>query len=157
LRHSSQLTTRVLVGSIGAVFLAVAEEPTLNAVAITASEETILTERLVGDQQRLHLALLVLQLAVLHRVLPIAGLLLDIEVQAGRTANGLETLNRRRRKRLAAGSIVSSEAPIKLLECIFESKIQFRIEEAIRGISGDLISIKAKANISHDSPMRCTE
>jgi hypothetical protein len=92
LRNSTSLTTRVLVGSVGAVFLAIAEESALDAVAVTAGEESVLAERLVGDQQRLHLALFVLQLAVLHRIFPVASLLLDVEVQTGRTTNGLETL-----------------------------------------------------------------
>lgn len=47
---------------------------------------------LVGDEQRLHLALLVLRLAVLHRIFPVARLLLDVEVQTGWTTNGLQAL-----------------------------------------------------------------
>lgn len=43
-------------------------------------------------QQRLHTTLLVLALAVLHRLLPVAGLLLNVEVQTGRTTDGLKTL-----------------------------------------------------------------
>jgi len=43
-------------------------------------------------EQGLHTALLVLGLAVLHRLLPVASLLLDIEVQTSRATNGLQAL-----------------------------------------------------------------
>jgi len=41
---------------------------------------TYRTERLVGVQQRLDFALLVLELAVLHSIFPVARLLLNVEV-----------------------------------------------------------------------------
>lgn len=56
----SQLTTRVLIGTVAAIFLSVTEESTLNAVSVTASQEPVLTQRLVGDKERLHFTLLVL-------------------------------------------------------------------------------------------------
>lgn len=89
---SAALTARVFVGTVAAVLLAVAEEAALDAVSVAARQEAVLAERLVGDEQRLHLALLVLRLAVLHRILPVARLLLDVEVQTGWTANGLQAL-----------------------------------------------------------------
>lgn len=86
------LTAAVLVGAIGAVLLAVAEQAALHAQGVAAREEALLADRLVGVQQRLDLALLVLQLAVLDGVLPVARLLLNVEEQTGRTANRLQTL-----------------------------------------------------------------
>lgn len=43
-------------------------------------------------QQRLHATLLVLALAVLHRLLPVTGLLLNVEVQTGWATDRLQTL-----------------------------------------------------------------
>lgn len=91
-----KLTASVLIGTIGAVLLAVAEQTTLNAVAIAAGQEAVLAEWLVCVQQRLHTALLVLALAVLNRLLPVAGLLLNIEVQTSGAANSLQTLQIKR-------------------------------------------------------------
>lgn len=50
-------------------------------------------------QQRLDTTLLVLALAVLHRLLPVTGLLLNVEVQTGGTTDGLQTLWIRERAR----------------------------------------------------------
>lgn len=83
------LTARVLVGSITAILLSVTEESTFDAVAVAARQESILTQRFVGEQQRLHLALLVFHFAVFHGIFPVAGLLLDVEKQTGWTANSL--------------------------------------------------------------------
>lgn len=55
-----QLTTWIFVRSICAVFFAVTEETSLNTVSITASQESILTKWLIGDQQGLHFTLLIL-------------------------------------------------------------------------------------------------
>ena len=96
---SAQLTTTVLVGSIGAVFLSVAEEATLNAVAVSAGEEALLAQGLVGVQERLDLTLLVLQLAVLHGVLPVARLLLNVKIQTGWATNRLQALSMWSRRR----------------------------------------------------------
>lgn len=87
-----KLTAGILIRSICAVLLSVAEKPALDAVAITAREESVLAERLVGHQKRLHLALLVLELAVLDGLLPVARLLLDVEEETGWTADGLQAL-----------------------------------------------------------------
>lgn len=73
-----ELTTSIFIGSIIAVLFTVTEEPTLNAIAITTSEIPVLAERFIGYQQRLHFALLVLELAVLNGFLPIARLLLNV-------------------------------------------------------------------------------
>lgn len=86
------LTTGVLIGSIRAILLAVAEESALNAVSIAAGEESVLAQGLIRMEQGLHAALLVLGLAVLHRLLPVASLLLDIEVQTSRATDGLQAL-----------------------------------------------------------------
>lgn len=86
------LTARVFVGPIRAVLLPVTEQPPLYTIPITTRQEAILTERLIRKQQRLHLPLLVLQLAILHRVLPIAGLLVNVEVQTSGTSDRLKTL-----------------------------------------------------------------
>lgn len=94
-----KLTARIFIRSIGAVFLTVAEEASLNAIAIAAREKTVLTERLIGDQQWLHFALFALDLAVLHRCLPVACLLFDVEEQTGWTTDGLEALLVKRNKK----------------------------------------------------------
>lgn len=91
-KKTVSLTARVFVGAVAAVLLAVAEEAALDTVSVAAREEAVLAERLVGDEQRFHLALLVLRLAVLHRILPVARLLLDVEVQTSWTTNGLQAL-----------------------------------------------------------------
>jgi len=50
-----------------------------------------LTERFLGVKQGLGFPLFVLQLAIVDRVLPIASLLVDVEVQAGRASYRLQT------------------------------------------------------------------
>lgn len=87
-----KLTTRILIWTIGTVFLAVTEETTFNAIAITASQKAILTQWLIGDEQRLNFTLFVLQLAVLYRFLPVASLLLNIEKQSSWTTDRLQSL-----------------------------------------------------------------
>lgn len=89
-----ELTARVLVGTVGAVFFSVAEESAFNTLTITASQVSFFTKRLISDQQRLHLALFVLQLAILHSTFPVTSLLFNIEVQTGWATNGLKTLKR---------------------------------------------------------------
>lgn len=97
-----KLTTAVLVGSVSAVLLAVAEESAFDAVTVTAGQVTFLTEWLVGVQERLDLALLTLQLAVLHRIFPVASLFLNVKVQTGWATDRLQALRRRKpRKREA--------------------------------------------------------
>lgn len=88
---SNQLTADVLVGTVGAVLLAVTEQSSLDAVTIATGQRTLGAQRLLGVELRLYLALLVLELAVVYRVLPVAGLLVDVEVQTGGTTNRLET------------------------------------------------------------------
>lgn len=85
-----ELTADIFVRSIGAILLPVAEEAPLDARTVAASEEAVLAERLLGVQKRLRLPLLVLQLAVVHRVLPVAGLLVDVEVQSSRAPDRLQ-------------------------------------------------------------------
>lgn len=86
------LTARVLVGAVDTVLLSVAEEAALHARGVPAGQVAVLAQGLVRVQQRLHLPLLVLQLAVLHRVLPVTRLLLYVEVESGRTTDSLNAL-----------------------------------------------------------------
>ena len=86
------LTACVFVGAVVAVLVAVAEEAALDAVAVAAGEVVLLADGLVGEEQRLHLLLLRLGLAVGHRRLPVARLLLDVERQARRTPDRLQAL-----------------------------------------------------------------
>lgn len=51
-----------------------------------------MAKRFVGHQQRLHFAFFVLEFAVLHGLLPVAGLLLDVEEETGGATDGLQTL-----------------------------------------------------------------
>lgn len=81
----------VLIGAVIALFLTVAEETAFDAVSVSASEMVLLTNRLVGEEQRLDLLLLGLGFAVLDGGLPVASLLLDVEGQAGGATDGLET------------------------------------------------------------------
>lgn len=55
-----------------------------------------LTEGLVRVQKRFDFPLLVLQLAVLDSVLPVARLFLYVKVQTGRTSDGLQALHSNR-------------------------------------------------------------
>lgn len=87
----SELTANVLVGAVSAILLAVTEETSLDARSVTAREITILAKRFLGVEQGLGLSLLVLQFAVVDGVLPIARLLVDVEVQTGRTSYRLQT------------------------------------------------------------------
>ena len=91
-----KLTTGVLIGAVIAVLVTVAEEPPLDAVAVAAGQVVLLADGLVGEEEGLHLLLLGLGVAVLDGGLPVAGLLLNVEGQAGGTADGLETLKRER-------------------------------------------------------------
>lgn len=50
-----------------------------------------MAKRFLGIEQRLGLPLLVLQFAVVDGVLPIARLLVDVEVQSGRASYRLQT------------------------------------------------------------------
>lgn len=50
-----------------------------------------MAEWFLGVKQGLGLPLFVLQFAIVDRVLPIAGLLVDVEVQAGRASYRLQT------------------------------------------------------------------
>lgn len=75
-----RLTTWVLVWSIATVFFAVAEQTAFDAVSVTARQESILTERFVGDEQRLDFSFLIFRLAVLDSIFPVTRLLLDVKV-----------------------------------------------------------------------------
>lgn len=74
--------------------MTVAEETALDAVSISAGEMVLLTNGLVGEEQRLDLLFLGLELAVLDGGLPVASLLLNVEGQTGGTTDGLETLRK---------------------------------------------------------------
>ena len=86
------LTACVFVRAVVAVLVAVAEEAALDAVAVAAGQVVLLADGLVGEEQRLHLLLLRLGLAVVHGRLPVARLLLDVERQARGTPDGLQAL-----------------------------------------------------------------
>lgn len=43
-----KLTTTIFVGTISTIFLAVAEQSTFDAVSVTASQETVLADWLIG-------------------------------------------------------------------------------------------------------------
>lgn len=88
---SPRLTANVLVRAVGTVLLPVTEETTLDAGSIAAREVAVLAERFLRVKQGLGLSLLVLQLAVVNGVLPVAGLLVDVEVQPGRASDRLQT------------------------------------------------------------------
>ncbi len=51
----SSLTASVLIRSVVAIFLAVAEEAALDAVAVAAGKVVFLADGLIGKEQRLHL------------------------------------------------------------------------------------------------------
>ena len=84
------LTANVFVRSVRAVLLPVAEEAPLDARAVAASEEAILTEWFLGVEQRLRLSFFVLQFAVVHGIFPVAGLFIDVKVQSRGTPDCLE-------------------------------------------------------------------
>lgn len=81
-----KFTANILVGAVGAILLAVTEKTPLDARSVPAREESILAKRFLGVEQRLGLSLLVLQFAIVDRVLPIARLLVDVKVQTGRAS-----------------------------------------------------------------------
>lgn len=81
----------ILIGAVSAVFLSVTEETPLDTGSVTTREISILAEWFLGIKQGLGLPLFVLQFAIVDRVLPIAGLLVDVEVQAGRASYRLQT------------------------------------------------------------------
>lgn len=86
------VTTRVFVGAICAVFFTVTEETSLDAGGVSASQVSVLTQRLLGVQQGLHLTLLVLQLAVFDCVFPVTCLFFNVKEQTGWATDGLDTL-----------------------------------------------------------------
>lgn len=99
LRHSMNLkfrlillTASVFVRAIGAIFLSVTEETSLDAVTVAAGQRTVRTQGFVGVEQRFDLTFLVLQLAIFDGVFPVARLLVDVEVETGRTTDGLKSL-----------------------------------------------------------------
>ena len=89
---TGQLTASVLVRAVVAVLGAVAEEPPLDTVAVPAGQVVLLADGLVREEERLGLLLLGHLVAVGDGPLPVAGLLLQVEGQAGRTADSLQAL-----------------------------------------------------------------
>ncbi len=87
--HNQLITAGIFVRSIIAVLLPIAEEPPLDAVAIPTGQVVLLADGLVCEEERLHLLLFGLAIAVLHSSLPVTRLLLDVEGQTSWTANGL--------------------------------------------------------------------
>ncbi len=91
-RISISLTASILVRPVIAVLGPVAEESPLYAVSISAGQIVLLADGLVREEQRLGLLLLGHLVAVGDGPLPVAGLLLQVEGQAGRAADGLQAL-----------------------------------------------------------------
>ena len=87
-----QFTARVFVGSVGTVGHSVTEEAALDASAVVTGQHSFLAERLVGGQDRLDFALLLLDQTVFHLLFPVARLLLNVESQTGWTTDGLQSL-----------------------------------------------------------------
>lgn len=87
-----KLTTGVFIRSIRTVLFSITEQSSFDTVTITTGKETVLTKRLISEQQRLYFPFLVLQLAVFDGVLPITSLLVDVEVQPCGTPDGLQSL-----------------------------------------------------------------
>ena len=83
------LTASILIGAIVAVLGSVAEEPALNTVPVPAGQVVLLADGLVREEERLGLLLLGHLVAVGDGPLPVAGLLLQVEGQAERTAYSL--------------------------------------------------------------------
>jgi hypothetical protein len=86
------LTASVLVRPVIAVLGPVAEESPLDTVAVPTGQVVLLADGLVREEQRLGLLLLGHLVAVGDGPLPVAGLLLQVEGQAGRAADGLQAL-----------------------------------------------------------------
>lgn len=61
---------------------------------IVKASYTYRTERFIGVEQRLNFAFLIFEFAVLDCILPVACLLLDIEIQTCRTSDSLKALGR---------------------------------------------------------------
>lgn len=72
----------------------ITEKSTFNAIAITACEETVLTEWLISYKKWLHFTFFVLQFAVFDSILPIARLLFNIKIETSWTADSLKTLQK---------------------------------------------------------------
>lgn len=85
----------VLIGAIAAVGRSVTEFLLLDTIAVATGQLASLTDRLVCGQQRQNEARLLELFAVLYVRLPVAGLLLDIERQSGRTTESEQTLRKR--------------------------------------------------------------
>ena len=72
-------TAGILVRSVIAVFLPVAKEVAINAVAISASQLSLLTDGLISIEKRLDFFLSGLGITVVDRILPITCLLLNVK------------------------------------------------------------------------------
>ena len=91
-KQKKQLTAGILVRAVVAVLGAVAEQPAFDAVAVPAGQVVLLADGLVREEERLGLLLLRHLVAVGDGPLPVAGLLLQVEGQARRAADGLQAL-----------------------------------------------------------------
>ena len=94
-KEVSILTTSIFVRSVITIPLVVTELAPLDAVAVSAGQVVLLAQGRVREEQGLHFLLPGLCVAVANGVLPIASLLLNVERQAGRATDGLETLERK--------------------------------------------------------------
>ncbi|KYN23456.1 hypothetical protein ALC57_04330, partial [Trachymyrmex cornetzi] len=86
-----RLTANVFIRAVSAVFFSVTEETSLDTGSVTAREQAVLTERFLSVNHGFGLPLFVLQLAVVDGILPVAGLLIDVEVQTSRASYCLQT------------------------------------------------------------------
>jgi len=111
------LTANIFIGAIGTILLSIAEETSLDTGSVSAREVAVLAERLLGIEQGFGLPLFVLQLAIVHGVLPIAGLLVDIEVQPSRTSDCLQTGTRALDNVAAVVTLTSDQS--EPLACVF--------------------------------------
>lgn len=91
--QSFTLTAWVLIGSVVTILFAITEQSTLNTIAITACEKTVLTQWLICYEKWLHFSFFILEFAVFDSVFPIACLLFNIKIKTSWTTNGLKTLN----------------------------------------------------------------
>ena len=102
--HQTLRTANVLIGSVVAVGLAVAEERLGDAGAVSAGQLVLCgAERLIGVDARQHQLGPLRLVTVAHCVLPITRLLVQVERQTVRTLDLLQTLRNERDNALVRG------------------------------------------------------
>lgn len=88
----NEFTARVFVGTVGTVGNSITEEAALDASAIVTGQHAFLTERLIGGQDGLHFALLLLDETISDLFFPVARLLFNIKSQTGWATDSLKPL-----------------------------------------------------------------